>query len=237
MRVARRIFVIVVLVLVAVSTCSVSQAATKPPSKKTCETTLSSQPLPQIKPIILKPLKSLKDNPNHLFEMKYDGFRAIAYFDRQRGCRFISRNGKRLPQFQDLCEAIASELKIKNAIFDGEIIATDESGRPIFKKLLRREGPFQYVAFDLLWLNGQDFRELPLEERRQKLLKVLPKSSKIISESLAQVGTGSKLFNLMVEHDLEGIVVKRLKDKYLRSTKWYKVKNPNYSQNVGRKWR
>jgi bifunctional non-homologous end joining protein LigD len=65
------------------------------------------------------------------------------------------------------------------------------------------------VAFDLLWLNGADLRPLPLTERRRYLRNILPKGSAIISEALSVTGTGHKLFQLMCEHDLEGIVVSR----------------------------
>jgi bifunctional non-homologous end joining protein LigD len=203
-----------------------------PRSPEACNEILSgrSQKLPKVDPVILKPLNRLVDNPNYQFEMKYDGFRGLGYFEPGRRCRFVSRNGNHLPQFQSLCEAISQELNIQSAIFDGEVISIDSTGRPIFKKMLQREGPFQYVAFDLLWLNGQDLRSFPLETRRQKLLKILPKSSRFIVEPLVEVGSGSKLYELMVENDLEGIVVKRLTDKYSRSTKWYKFKNKNYSQ-------
>jgi bifunctional non-homologous end joining protein LigD len=208
-----------------------------PRSPETCNEILSgqSQMLPKIDPVVLKPLNRLVDHPNYQFEMKYDGFRGLGYFEPGRRCRFVSRNGNHLSQFQSLCEAISQELNVQSAIFDGEVISIDSTGRPIFKKMLQREGPFQYVAFDLLWLNGQDLRSFPLKIRRQKLVKILPKSSHFIVESLVQVGSGSKLYELMVENDLEGIVVKRLADRYSRSTKWYKFKNKNYSQAKGRR--
>jgi bifunctional non-homologous end joining protein LigD len=183
----------------------------------------------------LKRLDRLVDDPNYQYEMKYDGFRGVGYFEKGRRCRFVSRNGNHLSRFQPLCESILKELKVQNAIFDGELISPDPTGRPIFKNMLRRGGAFQYVAFDLLWLNGEDLRSLPLEARRQKLLKVLPKSSRWITESLVQIGSGLSLYNLMVQYDLEGIVVKRLASPYSRSTKWYKFKNKDYSQAKGRR--
>lgn len=230
MRVFTRISFILFLI------CDLSFGAPgRPPSKKTCAERLTkgSRSLPEIEPVVLKPMDRLSDNPNYQFEMKYDGFRGIGYFEHDRR-RFVSRQGITLSQFQPLCEAIARELGVQNAIFDGEVIAADETGRPIFERLLRRQGPFQYVAFDLLWLNGEDLRSLPLEVRRKRLLEVLPESSRLITESLVQVGSGLQLYKLMVKNDLEGIVVKRLSDKYSRATRWYKFKNRNYSQAVGR---
>lgn len=207
-------------------------------SSTACSVSLSgkkgSVQFPKITPIALKTLDQPFDDPRYQFEIKYDGYRGIAYFERGRRCRIISRNDNQLSQFQLLCDAIMAELNIQNAIFDGEVISHDPSGRPIFKNLLRQKGPFQYVAFDLLWLNGHDLRSLPLESRRELLLEVLPKGSSVITESIAVVGNGTKLFQLMVDNDLEGIVAKRLTSPYFRSTKWYKIKNKNYSQSIGR---
>jgi bifunctional non-homologous end joining protein LigD len=61
---------------------------------------------------------------------------------------------------------------VTNAILDGEVICVDETGRPIFLGLLRRKEPC-FVAFDLLWLNGEDLRPLPLVERKKRLKRLL----------------------------------------------------------------
>jgi bifunctional non-homologous end joining protein LigD len=90
------------------------------------------------------------------------------------------------------------------------------------------------VAFDLLWLNGADLRFLPLSERRRRLQGILPEVSGVISQALSVQGRGRELFELMREHDLEGIVAKKLTDPYGPRTKWLKIKNPDYSQKEGR---
>ena len=110
-----------------------------------------------------------------------------------------------------------------------------KSGRPQFYDLPRNARLPAYVAFDLLWLNVADLRRLPLAERRGRLRDILPKGSAIITEALSGPGTGHKLFELMCAHDLEGIVAKRLTDSYRPSARWLKIKNPNYSQNEGRR--
>jgi bifunctional non-homologous end joining protein LigD len=79
--------------------------------------------------------------------------RALCYIEQGR-CRFISRNGNSLGRFDDLCEQVASDLEVDEAILDGELIAADETGRPQFYDLLRRARRPAYVAFDLLWLDG-----------------------------------------------------------------------------------
>jgi ATP-dependent DNA ligase len=115
------------------------------------------------------------------------------------------------------------------------VIAVDETGRPQFYDLLRRAQAPAYVAFDLLWVDGADLRALPLRERRQRLRAVLPEPSGIVSEALSVTGRGCELFELMCTNDLEGIVAKRLADRYDTRVRWLKIKNPDYSQKkVGR---
>jgi bifunctional non-homologous end joining protein LigD len=192
------------------------------------------QALPRVQPIAPVRAKEPFDDPEWLFDVKYDGFRALAYLEQGR-CRLISRNGNLMSRFARLGDRIAAVLDVSDAILDGEVIAADETGRPQFYDLLRDTRAPAYVAFDLLWLNGADLRPLPLTERRwQRLQSILPKGSTIISEALSVTGTGHKLFELMCVHDLEGIVAKRLKDGYGPRVRWLKIKNPGYSQNEGR---
>jgi len=100
--------------------------------------------------------------------------------------------------------------------------------------LLRVPRSASYVAFDILWADGTDLRSLPLSERRKRLQAILPEGSSILSEALSVAGRGRELFELMREHDLEGIVAKRLDDPYDRRVRWLKIKNPDYSQKEGR---
>ena len=96
-----------------------------------------------------------------LFDFKYDGFRAICYLEQRRN-RLISRNNNAMTRFEALTSQVAAALNIDDAILDGEIIAADETGRPVFIDLLRGTRSPCYIAFDLLWLNGIDLRSLPL---------------------------------------------------------------------------
>ena len=140
-----------------------------------------------------------------------------------------------MSRFNGLGEKIAASLDVDDAILDGEVVAVDQTGRPQFYDLLRNARVPAYVAFDLMWLNNADLRPLPLIERRRRLQDILPKGPAIISEALSVTGTGHKLFELMCANDLEGMVAKRLKDAYRPYTRWLKIKNPNYSQNEGRR--
>ena len=138
-------------------------------------------------------------------------------------------------RFAVLGEKIAASLDVDDVILDGEVVAVDKTGRPQFYDLLRNARVPAYVAFDLMWLNGEDLRPLPLAERRRRLQDVVPKGAAIISEALSVTGTGRKLFELICANDFEGIVAKRLKDPYRPRARWLKIKNPNYSQNEGRR--
>jgi bifunctional non-homologous end joining protein LigD len=174
------------------------------------------------------------DDPEWVFDLKYDGFRGICYLE-PGCCRMISRNGNLMSRFASLGDQIAASLDVGDAILDGEVIATDETGRPQFYDLLRDKRKPAYVAFDVIWLNGIDLRALPLTERRRHLQNILPKGSAIISEPLSVTGRGHKLFELTCAHDLEGVVAKRLKDGYGSRARWLKIKNSGYSQNEGRR--
>jgi bifunctional non-homologous end joining protein LigD len=190
-------------------------------------------PLPWIQPITPIAAKQPFDDPAWQFEVKYDGFRALWYLERD-ACRFFSRNGNILTRFADFAQQIAGELDFDEAILDGEVIAPDETGRPVFLDLLKRTRRPVYVAFDLLWLSGTDVRSWPLRHRRQALEGILPEGSRLISPPVSVHGRGRQLFDLVQTHDLEGIVAKRLSDPYGPGTKWLKIKNPDYSQKEGR---
>lgn len=189
--------------------------------------------LPRVQPIVPTSRKEPFDDPEWLFELKYDGFRALCYLEQGR-CHFISRRGNHMRRFDGLGDQLAAVLDVNDVILDGEVIAADETGRPQFYDLLRRARAPAYVVFDMLWTDGADLRSLPLRERRRRLQAMLPKGSAIISEALSVVGKGCELFELMRAHDLEGIVAKRLADPYDPRVRWIKIKNPDYSQQEGR---
>ena len=190
-------------------------------------------PPPHIQPIIPSLRKEPFDRADWLFDVKYDGFRALCHIERGR-CLLISRNGKPLSRFASLGAELAYVLGVDEAIIDGEVIVADETGRPQFYELLRGRAAPAYVACDLLWLDGVDLRALPLSERRAALRSLLAKGSPAISEAVSVKGRGCELYNLMCAHDLEGIVAKRLADPYAPRTRWLKIKNRDYSQAEGR---
>lgn len=90
------------------------------------------------------------------------------------------------------------------------------------------------MAFDLLWADGADLCALPLSERRQRLQGILPTGSPFFPETLSVVGRVCEINDLICAHDLEGIVAKRLADRYEPRVRWLKIENPDYTQQQGR---
>jgi bifunctional non-homologous end joining protein LigD len=171
-----------------------------------------------------------------LFEIKYDGFRSLAHRD-PSGVRLISRNGNRFGSFAELCAGIEFSLRAEHAVLDGEIVCLDEDGCSQFNQLLFRRGTPRFYAFDLLQLGGQDLRNLPLIERKRALRRIVPQGAASLLYVDHVEGQGERLFELACERDLEGIVAKHGKSRYVAedgNPTWVKIRNRNYSQLVGR---
>jgi hypothetical protein len=101
-------------------------------------------------------------------------------------------------------------------------------------ELMRRRGPFCFYAFDLLWLDGRDLRDLPLSERKTLLRKLLPRPSQSVLY-VNHFASGTDLSRVICDRDMEGIVAKQASAKYTpEATTWVKIKNREYSQAVGR---
>jgi bifunctional non-homologous end joining protein LigD len=176
------------------------------------------------------------DDSDWLYEIKHDGFRALAVIEDGR-CRFFSKNKHRLTGFRDVAEAIVKELNVDNAILDGELVATDALGRTVFTALMHRSETARYFAFDLLWLSGRDLRALPLLSRKDQLKRIVPARSPHMLYVDHTRGAGTELYRLACQLDLEGIVAKRANSPYEeneRTPYWIKVKNRAYSQKEGR---
>jgi ATP-dependent DNA ligase len=105
---------------------------------------MKSVPLPRFDTMPLAVLAEPFDHPDWLFEVKYDGFRALAYIELGR-TRLVSRKGNAYKSFNILCGAIGETLRVRNAILDGEIVHLEAAGKPQFYSLLHRRSPQQLV--------------------------------------------------------------------------------------------
>jgi bifunctional non-homologous end joining protein LigD len=171
------------------------------------------------------------DHDDFLFELKMDGFRALAYVGKDE-TRLVSRRGNVYKRFTELAATIHTELDCE-AVLDGEIVSLDANGRPLFYDLLRRRGKRVFYAFDLLWLDGEDLRSRPLIERKRLLRSIVPEQPSVMLYAVHIERNGIEFFRLACEQDLEGIVAKVRHGAY--GEKWFKIRNPAYSQYEGRR--
>jgi bifunctional non-homologous end joining protein LigD len=176
------------------------------------------------------------DHSDWIFEIKHDGFRGLAYVENEHA-RLLSRRGRQYKSFGELSSWIGRHLQVENAVVDGEIACIDAEGRSHFDNLIYRRSDPYFFAFDLLWLNGRDLRDLPLTERKQKLREIVPAAPSRVLFSDHLETRGTQLYRFASEYDLEGIVAKWKYGSYLpnsNATTWIKIKNPDYTQAEGR---
>jgi len=179
------------------------------------------------------------DSDDWLYEIKWDGYRAVAFLD-GKSMRLVSRNQNDFtaayPELRDL----PSLVKARTAILDGEIVALDDGGRSSFSLMQQRTGvaeggrrirqtrddiPIAYYVFDLLYLDGYDLMQADLEQRKRLLQSVLT-TGELVRYSDHYIGRGTALFDAAAQRGLEGIVAKHATSCYeqKRSREWLKIK-------------
>jgi bifunctional non-homologous end joining protein LigD len=168
------------------------------------------------------------------FEVKFDGFRALAYVV-GGDCRLESRNDNDLTgRFPEVAKAIAKAVKSPNAVVDGEITRIDPTGKTSFSELQQGSGPLVYYAFDLLELDGVTRVDEPLYERKAQLRKLLDGRVKTVQYS-EDFDDGEALFAVAQQQHLEGIIAKRVDSPYRqgkRTREWLKIKTENNEEFV-----
>ncbi len=166
------------------------------------------------------------DEANWIWELKYDGFRAVAALE-DGEVAVISRNGLDLGDRFPMVVSALAKLRKHAAVLDGEIVAAGKDGIPRFELLQRGEGArTSYVVFDLLWLDGVDLRDQPLETRRELLEKLLHRPPPGIELSGRIESSAKAALEAVTRLGWEGLIAKRKQSKYeqKRSKAWLKIK-------------
>jgi bifunctional non-homologous end joining protein LigD len=167
-----------------------------------------------------------KDDENWAYEIKWDGYRTLAFVDGGR-TRWQSSNlidvTAKYPELAHFAESINAQ----RAIVDGELVVLDENGRPNFELMQNHATQVAFYAFDVLSIDGTDTIALPYERRRDLLAGVVDTGSNWMVPG-HRIGDGADLVAATVERGLEGVMAKRLGSPYLpgkRTPNWRKVKN------------
>ncbi len=196
----------------------------------------------KMKPIIpFEPAASDKipADPEWIYQVKWDGVRILTYFDGKETQLFNRKLNERTYIFPELTD-IKAYTDAASVILDGEVIALDSTGNPSFHEVMRRDGirradrvekamkdvTIYYMIFDILFLNGDWITDYPLEERLTLLEKTIKPNKNVQLVPIQH--DGDVLFEIVKQHNLEGIVCKHLNSKYLingKNSSWLKVKN------------
>lgn len=196
------------------------------------------RPMPEtVHPMLATPVEKPFDDPAWLFEIKWDGYRAVAFI-RDGKVRLVSRNQNDLTASYRELHDLPRLVRAQTAILDGEIVALDETGRSSFSLMQQRTGirsggrrgpgqpgiPVFYYAFDVLYLDGYDLRRVALEQRKEWLKRIIQGKDPVrYSEHFDE---GKLLFAAARSNGLEGILAKRRASGYeeKRSSEWLKIK-------------
>jgi bifunctional non-homologous end joining protein LigD len=199
---------------------------------------LPTKPMPPVlQPMLATAGGKPFDDPTWLFEVKWDGVRTLAYLGDGK-TRLVSRRGRDVNvQYPELLE-MHGLLAGDNALVDGEIVVLDRDGTPSFERLQSRftlakptdndlkRNPVLFIAFDLLWLDGESLLERPVEERIADLKRVLVPGQRV-QNSVTIESKGKALFDQVKSRGLEGVIAKKKGSTYKpgrRTKDWIKIK-------------
>jgi bifunctional non-homologous end joining protein LigD len=202
---------------------------------------LKEKLVPHAFPLMLAKLSEDQvDGESWLFELKYDGVRALAIRDGEH-TRLFARSSREITARYPEVTLAFNTLPFDRFVIDGEIAALDEKGRPSFQLLQRRmhvadrhqiarlsfSVPVHHFLFDILAFNGFDLRELPLEQRKDMLAQLI-RGDGPLRYCEHVVGHGHEFYQEVAKAGLEGIIAKRRESPYrgVRSGDWLKIKCP-----------
>lgn len=182
-----------------------------------------------LKPMLATLVDKPFDSPDWLYEVKWDGYRALAFVNKSE-VELLSRNNKSFnSKFYPIHQAL-QKWKI-NAVLDGEILVINEKGISNFGDLQNwrseADGELIFYVFDLIWYDGRSLMDLPLIERQVVLKEILPTDDDRIRLSKVFQAKGTEFFRAAERMGLEGIIAKRADSTYSannRSREWLKIK-------------
>jgi bifunctional non-homologous end joining protein LigD len=187
-------------------------------------------PIPRgMKPMLATLVDAPFDDPDWQYEVKWDGYRALAFAEGAE-VEILSRNNKGFNEKFYPIHKVLIEANL-NAVLDGEILVLDDKGRSNFGDLQNwrseADGELVYYVFDLLWYEGKDLMDLPLDQRQAILKKILPATDDRLRLSTVFTANGIEFFKAAEKMELEGIIAKKRSSVYTpdnRSKQWLKVK-------------
>lgn len=181
-------------------------------------------------PMLAKQSTQIIDNPEWLYEMKYDGYRVISKINNSKA-ELYSRNGN---SFSKTFQTITDELNTitESIILDGEVVIENKKGISDFQMLQNyqttKQGVLKYYVFDIIYLNGYSIVTFPLLKRKELLEAFFENYDfKNIINSQFQIGNGKKLFEKLSTEGYEGVIAKEPESSYLegkRADTWLKIK-------------
>ncbi len=183
------------------------------------------------------------DSPDYIYELKWDGMRALAFVEGGELTLF-SRNGRNVTsQFPELAD-LPAQVKSTALVLDGEIVCLDDNNHPNFSRLqqrlqakrvgLKQRNPVNFIAFDLLYANGKSVMKEPLVNRKDRLAKLLT-ATDVAQPCEFIEGEGTAFYQATCDLGLEGIMAKEKSSLYMpgqRSPYWLKVKRVRESEFV-----
>jgi bifunctional non-homologous end joining protein LigD len=187
------------------------------------------------------------------YEMKWDGLRALAFIS-SGSVRLVSRTGRDITQVYPELAGLGGAISASQAVLDGEIVAFGDSDWPEFEALQQRmnissvaqarilstQVPVSYLAFDLLWLEGKPLLDQPYSRRRELLDGLGLHGGNWQAPPSFTGESGAAVQAVSVEHDLEGIMAKRMQSRYepgRRTQSWLKIKNRRSQEVVIGGWK
>ena len=212
-------------------TTSIRTGRTMAEIEKGTEEKIAKNPFDKTGVQLAKLVRTVPEGGDWLYELKYDGYRILAYLEGD-GARLVTRKGNDYTgRFQEIADSLADWAAGRAMVLDGEMVIADAEGRTDFQALQNHmrnpEGKnLTYVVFDLLALDGTDLRGRPLIERKESLEALMKDSPKNLSYSRHVRGNGKESFSAACQAKLEGIVGKKADSVYsgTRNGDWIKLK-------------